>query len=131
MVTIYTSTVKMAMNKITKTLLKKITKVASWTIGVWLILGTIIFIGYPWYQVHQAYINSDFHYKIEAIEFRTGNRGVPHVKMDTGWYLFRTNNELRIIPYVQVGDSVVKEKESSIIKVYRKVNGNFVVKEFD
>ena len=116
----------------TKSFLKKSFKVAIWLIGAWLIIGSIIFIGYPWYQAHRVYIGSNYNYKIQGIQFRPGHRGVSYIKLDTGWYLLRSNAELQIVPYIQVGDSVVKERGSTTIRDFRKnPEGDWEVKVFD
>lgn len=131
MVAICPTNIKVNLLMFTKAFLKDVFKVATWLIGAWLIIGSIIFIGYPWYQAHRAYIRSTYNYKIQGIQFRPGHRGVPYVKLDTGWYLLRSNAELQIVPYIQVGDSVVKEKGSATIRVFRKNQGDWEVKVFD
>jgi hypothetical protein len=77
-------------------------------------------------------VKSAYSYRVQDIEFRPGHRGVPHFKMDTGWYLLRSSVELQIVPYVQVGDSIVKQGGSTAIKVIRRAeDGSLITKEFN
>jgi hypothetical protein len=112
--------------------LKKIHRTAWLAGGAWLIIGAIVFIGYPWYQAIKSFQDFSYNYKIKEIEFRPGHRGVPHLKVDSVWYFPRSNEELQLIHYIHVGDSMVKEKGSLKIKVYRdNGDGGLTVKEFD
>lgn len=99
---------------------------------VTLTLGSVIFLGYPWYKAHNSFVATSYRFKIEAIDYRPGHRGVPYIKMDTGWYLFRGNSELYLIPVIQVGDSLVKEKGKERVKLFRKDgHGKWNLEEVD
>jgi len=95
------------------------------------LVGSLIFIFIPWIKSHSSYVDSGFSYKIQEIEFRPGNHGVPFVKVDTGWYLLRHNEELQMVPYMHVGDSVVKLPGEDKIRVFRRTADGLTVKEFD
>jgi hypothetical protein len=56
---------------------------ASYLMGAWLIGGVLVFIAYPWYMADRAYNESSYNSKIEAIEFRPGHRGSPHIKLNS------------------------------------------------
>lgn len=108
------------------------TRVIFYIIAAWIIVGTIVFIIYPTITTHRDYVNSSFNYKINEIEFRPGHRGTPYLKLDTGWYLLRSIEEMKMVPYIQAGDSVVKKKGSTTIKVFRKDSeGHLTMREFD
>jgi hypothetical protein len=114
-----------------KNLIKKIFRIALWIIGAWLIIGSIVFIGYPSYKAYNLFVDREYKSKVDSIEFRPGHRGSPHLKLNSGWYLL-TIDEMKIIRYLQAGDSIVKEKGSTAIRVFRKnENGQLKMKEFD
>jgi hypothetical protein len=92
----------------------------SIALGAVLIIGSSVFFFYPAYQSHVAFVNSQYGFKVEAIEFRPGHHGVPHIKVDTGWYLLRTTEELNIVPYLKVSDSLVKVKGTAGLIIYRR-----------
>ena len=98
---------------------------------VCLIVLSLVYIFIPWIAAQSNYIKSGFNYKVEGIEFRDGHRGVPHIKVDTGWYLLRSNQELQMVPYIREGDSVVKRPGENLIRVFRKTTDGVIVKEFD
>ncbi len=111
--------------------LAKIFRFGYWIVGIWLIIGTCIFIIYPAFIADDAFVDLEYRSRVYEIEYRPGHRGHPHVKFNFGWYLL-TIDEMEIVPYMQVGDSIVKEKGSRKIKVYRKdKNGTYFLKEFD
>lgn len=117
--------------KVVRKRFKKVYKVVFYILVGWLFIGSFVFIFYPWFLADKLFLNSSYNVKIKAIEFREGHRGFPHIKLDTGWYLLNVD-EIKIIPYAQTGDSIVKKSGSSVIKVYRKdLNGKLVIKEFE
>lgn len=110
---------------------KKLVKVAIWIGASWLILVTSIFIVYPWIKADGLYLNSRYSGKISKIEYRPGHRGSPYLKIGNEWHLINAE-ELKIIPYLQEGDSVVKEIGSRKIVVYRSDgNRGQIRSEFD
>lgn len=120
------------MDKSKSAVVRRVFKIAISVIGAWVVIGTLVFIAYPWHLAHRAYVNSHYNYPIRQIEYRDGHRGVPYLRVDTGWYLLRSNTELELIPYIKVGDSIVKEQGSTKVKVYRRAaDGHVIVKEFE
>lgn len=63
---------------------------------------------------------------IQAIEYREGHRGVPHVLIDNAWHLL-TIDELKIEKFIKVSDSIVKNRGTQI-EVFMKVNGKYQLK---
>jgi len=57
------------------------------------------------------------------IEKREGYRVAHHVLIDSTWHLF--NWESEIISSIQVGDSIVKEENSFLVKAYRRDDGKY------
>lgn len=119
------------MKLIKNPVINRVFRIASWIVGAWLILGTIIFIIYPAWRADNAFIDLEYRSKIYDIEYRTGHRGHPHLKLNSGWYLL-TIDEMQIAPYIHKGDSIIKEKGSRTIKIFSNdENGNLISKEFD
>ena len=97
----------------------------------WLVIGSIVYIVFPWIQANNTWVKSEYSLKIQEIEFREGNRGVPSLKTDTGWYLLRNKVERLAIDYYQVGDSVVKKSGNKSITIFRYTeNGELNIKNF-
>lgn len=110
---------------------KKLIKIAILIGASWLILVTLIFIVYPWIKADVLYLNSKYSAKVYKIEYRPGHRGYPYLKLGNEWRLIYTE-ELKIIPYLQEGDSIVKEIGSKKIVVYRNDgNQGQIRSEFD
>lgn len=97
---------------------------------IWMFLGSVIFIFYPGYLASEAFDNLEYKSKVYDIEYRPAHRGHPYVKFDEGWRLL-TIEEMKIVPYVQIGDSIVKERGSRDVKVIRnEKDGNVNVVVF-
>lgn len=111
--------------------LKRIYKILLILMCAWLVIGFVIFIEYPAYLADRIYLRSSYNYTIEEIKFEEGHRGFPYIKVDSNWYLLKVD-EMKIVPYILVGDSIVKESGDRTIKVFRKDgNGRLILKEFD
>jgi hypothetical protein len=107
---------------------KKLFRIVPLILGAWLVIGTIIFIAYPAWLADKDFIDLKYRSVIHQIEYRPGHRGAPHIKFDSAWYLL-TIDEMYIVPYIQVGDSIVKEKGVREVKVYRRgIDGRFTLK---
>jgi|SRR5579859_7374449 len=116
---------------IRKELLGKIYRAGVWIMGAWLLIAAGIFFIYPAFRAYKMFVDIEYSTRVDSIEFRPAHHGHPHLKINSGWYLL-TIDEMKVIPYLQVGDSIVKEKGATAIKVFRKDgNGKLIVKEFD
>lgn len=102
-----------------KFLPRNVLKIGYTIIAVWLILGSLIFGVWPTLVGYRKFKNSEYHSRIDSIEFREGHHGAPHVKLETGWYLLGAE-ELKITGDLRVNDSIVKIRGSMTISVYRK-----------
>ncbi len=98
---------------------KNVLKFGYMIIAVWLILGAFIFGVWPTIVGYREFKNTEYHSRIDSIEFREGHHGAPHLKLETGWYLLGAE-ELKIINDLRVNDSLVKIKGSMTISIYRK-----------
>lgn len=116
---------------VTKNLIGKIYRVGIWIMGVWLLIAAGTFFIYPAFRAYNLFVDREYRSKVDSIEFRPAHHGHPHVKINSGWYLL-TIDEMKIIPYLHAGDSIVKEKGSTAIKVFRRnESGKLILKEFD
>lgn len=87
------------------------------------IILTIILFSLKGYRMknhsYDLFKESEFHGIINDIKLREGSRGLPHILIDNQW-IFIGLNVQKIQHHIIVGDSIVKEPGSMIIKVYRK-----------
>lgn len=87
--------------------------------------------GYPWYIAEKNFLDSRYSYRIDEIRFEEGHRGVPSIRIDSVWHLLKAS-ELKVVPYIKVGDSLVKHSGTKEIIVFRRDNANkLVVRTFD
>lgn len=97
---------------------------------LWLIGGTIYFIGIPWFKVDKQFLNSAYNEKIKRIEIRSGHRGHAHILVDTTWRLLQID-EVKIQDYIQPGDSIVKQHGTRTITIFRRTDNGVISKSFD
>lgn len=90
------------------------------------IIVFLFFILIPWLRADRSFVNSRYHGVIEGIEYRNGNRGVPHILVDNQWRLLRMG-ELKIESHIVIGDSLSKEKGRRI-EIYSKKDGTYQLK---
>lgn len=93
----------------------------------------IIFFGYTFYAMYHGkkeYINRQYSGIITEIRLLQGSRDVPDIKINNRWIILDIQDS-KVKHYIQVGDSIVKESGTEIIKVYRKnLKGEWYVKIF-
>lgn len=94
-------------------------KVILWIVASWFILGSIVMVGIPAWKAHRMFTELSYGARIDSIKFVSGHRGLPYVLMDNEWRLF-TTDEMKVVPILQIGDSLVKNSGSSALHVYRK-----------
>lgn len=85
------------------------------------IISFIVFFAYNFYlsyQAKQVFIEDSYKGIINNIEYFEGRRGLPDVKIGNEMHYF--GYEEKIIHYIQVCDSIVKESGTEEIKIYRK-----------
>jgi hypothetical protein len=76
--------------------------------------------------------NKDYFGIIEGINPNPYFAGFPQLKLLNGDLIQLGIREESIFPFIQIGDSIVKNSGSTIVSVFRKdENGNWVEKEFD
>lgn len=97
----------------------RIRKVMLWVVGSWLILGAIILVGIPAWRTDQAFNDLSYGARVDSIKFTSGHRGHPYVLMNNEWRLL-TIDEMKVVPILQIGDSLVKVPDSKTLRVYRK-----------
>lgn len=94
-----------------------------------LVAVIILFIYYiliPWYKADLYFKELEYNGVIKGIEYREGNRGVPHILIDDTWRLLLVD-EFKIESHISVGDSIVK-KEGMSIDIYERINGRYQLK---
>ena len=64
------------------------------------------------------FIEESYRGIITEIKYIEGRRGLPDVKIGNELHYF--GYEEKIIHYIQIGDSIVKESGTEAIKIYRK-----------
>ncbi len=96
-------------------------KIMKFNIIVWLVILTIstIYVYYNRSGGYQEFINLKFNGIVKEIIYYKGNRGMPDFKVSTEWYYLGLDGE-EVTKNFKVGDSIIKEKGSTTIKLYRK-----------
>jgi len=113
-----------------KSLSQKVFKKLYLVVAIWIILA-VIFIGvFPSIRATNSFREIEYRSRIDSIKFQSGHRGHPHVKLSGRWRLLEME-EMKIVNYIKVKDSLVKEKGTFAIKVFRNEAGVTLVKEFD
>jgi len=95
---------------------------------VFFVVTMTIFIVIPWFKADKYFVDLSYHDKIKEIEIREGHRGAAHILVDSVWRLLLVD-ELEMQPYLQPGDSIVKETGERKITVYRRTNDNELLKK--
>ena len=97
------------------------------------VISFIIFLGRAFYGMHQGqkeFVNKQYNGIITEIRKLQGRRDLPDIKINSQWISLNIL-ESKVKHNIQVGDSIVKESGTEIIKVYRKnLNGEWDVKIF-
>ncbi len=99
---------------------KKILRLLFILGGCWLIVGVVMYGLFPSIVGRNSFIESEFQSVIDSIEYRPQHRGAPSIKLRSGWHLIRIE-EMKIVNFIQVKDSIAKERGSEVIRVYRRV----------
>lgn len=108
----------------------KFLKLGYKLIAAWLIVGALIFGAIPIIVGDMRFRSTVLHSRIDSIEFKPGHHGSPNLKLSAGWYLL-SGEELKISAYIQVGDSIAKEKGSTTVVVFRRsAHGTWIRKDF-
>ncbi len=71
------------------------------------------------YHGRKQFMNRAYSGVISEIRILQGNRDLPDIKINSQWIPLSIDDS-KVKHYIQVGDSIVKESGSEIIKVYRK-----------
>jgi len=98
--------------------MEKIRKIILFIGGIVFLLF-FIYIFYSMYHGEKEYIKRKYIGIISEIRILQGNRGLPDIKIKKQWIPLDIPDS-KVMKYIQVGDSIVKESGTEIIKVYRK-----------
>jgi hypothetical protein len=71
------------------------------------------------YQAEIKYVNRMYIGVITEIRIIEGSHDIPDIKINNQWISFDLQDS-KVKHYIQIGDSIVKESGTEIIKVYRK-----------
>jgi len=102
----------------------RVRRIMLWTVASWLILGGVVLVGIPAWKADQAFNELSYGARVDSIEFVSGHRGHPYVLMNKEWRLF-TIDEMKVVPILQVGDSLVKIPGSKTLRIYRKKGASY------
>lgn len=97
-------------------------KTVKWALALLALVATAIIYYFQFWIPQQRGV-ADFYAAsysgvVMKIEKRKGHRVAHHVLIDSTWHLF--NWESEIIPSMHVGDSIIKEENSYLVKLYRR-----------
>lgn len=109
---------------IEKLFTSRVRKVMLWIIVSWFVIGGIILVAIPAWKASQTFNDLSYAARVDSIKFTSGHRGHPYVLMDKKWRLF-TIEEMKVVPILQVGDSLVKASGSATLHVYRKKDTSY------
>jgi hypothetical protein len=102
-----------------KTFSSRVRRIMLLVVLAWLVGGGIVFVGIPAWKADQAFSELSYGARVDSIVFNPGHRGHPSVLIKNEWRFF-TIDEMKVVPILQVGDSLVKIPDSRILRVYRK-----------
>jgi hypothetical protein len=100
-------------------MLKKTFSVIILVTSIWLTLGFIVFIGYPWFKAEREYEKEEFHGIITETRIREGHRGIPDVKLDSTWQSLKNPSDWNVVSLMKIGDSLAKGANRKIL-LFRK-----------
>lgn len=107
----------------------KIRKVILTSTGILFILF-FIYTGYLIYHGDKESLARSYSGIISEIRNLYGNRDIPDIKINSQWIPLGVEDS-KVKYYIQIGDSIVKDSGTKIIKVYRKnSDGDWIVKVF-
>ena len=97
------------------------------------LVAFILFFIYVFYinqYAEQYYIDRKYYGIIKEIRVLQGTHDLPDIKINNDWISFDIP-DAKVKHYILVGDSIVKDSGTRVIKVYRKnLNGKWDVKIF-
>jgi hypothetical protein len=106
----------------------KVRKVMLWIIASWFIVGSIVLVGIPAWKADRMFTELSYGARVDSIKFVSGHRGHPYVLMNNEWRLL-TIEEMKVVPILQIGDSLAKTSESTTLHVYRKKGATYELLE--
>lgn len=95
-------------------------------LGLWLLVGILVLGILPWLVNSSRFRKSSYTGTIDSIVYRDGNRGVPYILMNDEWRILKVE-ELKALPFLKAGDSIVKKSGVSSLQIYRIIEGDTVM----
>jgi hypothetical protein len=109
--------------------MEKIRRIVLIGVGI-LFSSFIIYIIYWMYHGEEQFMKRSYSGVISEIRILKESRDLPDIKINNQWVPLSIDDS-KVKQYIQVGDSIVKESGSEIIKVYRKnLKGEWDVQVF-
>jgi len=103
-------------------MMEKIRKIVLGGVGILFFLF-IIYIIYLMYHGKEQFISREYSGIISNIRVPQGNRDLPEINIKNHWIPLSIDDS-KVKHYIQVGDSIVKESGSEMIRVFRKSQKN-------
>ena len=74
-------------------------------------------------EANERFVNTEYSAIIKKIKYIHGDRGIPTVMLDEQWIHLGLYGD-KVRGCINIGDSIVKESGTEVIKVYRKNSEN-------